>query len=1104
MDSVQRRTPGWIDSSLRIMLLALLVFGAALPGRSALAAPAATVVVSPTNPNGWGFLQETPTGSGSFVAGPATAPLGAGSARLVVDGTGGFLIGNITAYLNTRLDAVTSLSYSTYRTAGSASLATALQLGMDYNLTDGDTSFQGRLVFEPHTADTVTTGAWQTWSPLTAGKWFATRAPFNSQCSQAVPCTWAQVLINWPNAGIHATGGLGGIFLKAGGGWTGGFDGNVDALTIAVAADSTTFDFEPEPACTSLCYVNGTTGNDSNGGSSAADAKKTIQAALNQVQANGTVRVAAGTYNENVSIAKNGVTLEGAGAGSDPALHTIINNAAPAAAATPGIRLPSGVTGVKITQLRVQGFAASGIHAAGANNNFTADRVDLFNNAAGGGGGGLYMNGPVSTVVITGSNVQNNTARAIVIWNGFKQNITISNNTVRGNVCCGIELQDGTASGVTITGNTIENNGDSGIGLVGLMGGAGPNLVANNTLLNNGRFGIEIKLPNGTGLESGDGSIVVRNNLVSRNAAPADLRDLAGIAVFRRGWVAGNNNVDIPTGVIVRNNTVTGYQQPSTSDGFGIVVEGTNMRVHSNTVSGSDVGIQRQAGNLPYTPNTNVDGDQANKADLYFGRGNSPAVCAAVSNNTLSGNGVNLRNVGPVNRVISATASVTNTVTGLGYCSIQGAIDDAATLNGHTISIGPGTFRENVVVSKSLILVGAGRDATTIQPVLPGECLPFDCNGPIIVMTVAPTITLRDLTLDGDNPTITGTLTVNGANPDAVIGVGAGDPTLSVHALTIDHVRIKNISALGVGPTHGPVYSITDSLFENIADVGVVGEGDGLIDGNTFTLTKQAIAVFDGEMVISDNEINGATIASSSGIGVSSNADASIRNNIIRNVDHGILVERSDVGTPTAVISANAFLSTAVAGVAVNGTGQATVSATLNWWGSATGPTTPANPGGTGAAVSAGVPFVPWLCSGTDTSPAIGFQPSLSPCGVAASLSATAGTPQSANVNTAFGANLQVTVRDAANNPVAGVAVTFTAPASGASGTFVGGLRTVTVLTNAAGVATAPVFTANGTAGSYTVTASVAGVSGAASFALTNLAVAPPVYKIYLPMLRKG
>jgi parallel beta-helix repeat protein len=1099
MDTSQRRSPGWIGSTLRMLLLALLGFGAALPGRSALAAPNDTIVISPTSTSGWGFLQETANGSGNFAAGPAGS-LGSGSARLVVDGTGGVFIGNVTTYRNTRLDALTSLSYTTYRTSGSGSVAPALQLGMDYDLTDTDVTFQGRLVFEPHTAGTVATGAWQIWSPLTAGKWFATRAPFNSLCAQATPCTWAQVQANWPNAGIHADSPHGWILLKAGGGWTGGFDGNVDALTIAVAGDSTTFDFEPEPACTSLCYVNGTTGNDANGGSSAADPKKTIQAALNQVQASGTVRVAAGTYNENVSIATSGVTLEGAGAGGDPALHTIINNAAPAVAGTPGIRLSNGVTGVKITQLRVQGFAASGIHAAGANNNFTADRVDLFNNAAGPGGGGLYMNGPVSTVVITGSNVQNNTARAIVIWNGFKQNITISNNVVKGNVCCGIELQDGTASGVTITGNTIEDNGDNGIGVVGLMAGAGPNLIANNTLRNNGRFGIEIKLPNGTGLESGDGSIVVRNNLVSRDTTPTDLRDLAGIAVFRRGWVAGNNNVDIPTGVIVRNNTVAGYRQPSDSDGFGIVVEGTNMRVHSNTVENSDVAIQRQAGNLPYTPNTNIDGDQANKVDLYFGRGNSPSVCAVVSNNSFTANTVNLRDVGPVNRVIAASAVVTNTTTGLGYCSIQGAIDDAATLAGHTISIGPGTFRENVIVNKSLTLVGAGRDATIIQPVLPSECRDSICGERIMVWTAAPIITVRDLTLDGDNPMITGTLTVNGADHDAEVGVAGIPSAHSLCGLTIDHVRIKNITSRGVVMPTGYPYTITNSLFENITSAGVIVEGAGLIDGNSFTLIRQTIIVNDGEVVISDNEIDSATMPASSGIKVFGSAAASIRNNIIRNVDHGILIERMNPGAPTAIISANAFLNTAVAGVVVNGT----VSATLNWWGSATGPTTAANPGGTGAVVSAGVTFAPWLCSGADTSPATGFQPNLAPCGSSASLSATAGTPQSADVNTAFATSLQATVRDAANNPLAGVAVTFTAPAGGASGTFPGGQTTVTVLTNAAGVATAPAFTANGTAGSYAVTASVAGLATMASFALTNLAVVPPLHKIYLPILIKG
>lgn len=109
--------------------------------------------------------------------------------------------------------------------------------------------------------------------------------------------------------------------------------------------------------------------------------------------------------------------------------------------------------------------------------------------------------------------------------------------------------------------------------------------------------------------------------------------------------------------------------------------------------------------------------------------------------------------------------------------------------------------------------------------------------------------------------------------------------------------------------------------------------------------------------------------------------------------------------------------------------------------------------------------------------------------GSAASIATTAGTPQSAIVNNAFGTNLQVVVRDAGNNPVSGVTVTFTPPASGASGTFAGGVNTA--VTNASGIATAPVFTANSTAGQYTVAATVVGVGSPANFSLTNLAGSP-------------
>ncbi len=97
------------------------------------------------------------------------------------------------------------------------------------------------------------------------------------------------------------------------------------------------------------------------------------------------------------------------------------------------------------------------------------------------------------------------------------------------------------------------------------------------------------------------------------------------------------------------------------------------------------------------------------------------------------------------------------------------------------------------------------------------------------------------------------------------------------------------------------------------------------------------------------------------------------------------------------------------------------------------------------------------------------------------------GSDQSTAVNTQFTQALVVNVVDAHGNPVSGALVTFTAPATGASGTFAGGLTTVVVATNASGTATAPAFTANGVAGdAYRVIASTPGAAVSASFTLSN------------------
>jgi hypothetical protein len=102
-----------------------------------------------------------------------------------------------------------------------------------------------------------------------------------------------------------------------------------------------------------------------------------------------------------------------------------------------------------------------------------------------------------------------------------------------------------------------------------------------------------------------------------------------------------------------------------------------------------------------------------------------------------------------------------------------------------------------------------------------------------------------------------------------------------------------------------------------------------------------------------------------------------------------------------------------------------------------------------------------------------------------AAIVATSGSNQSASFGSNFAAPLVVTVTDAFGNPVPGVAVTFTGPASGPSATFPGG---ATAITGANGQATVTAA-ANGIAGSYSVTATVAGVATPATFVgLTNTA----------------
>lgn len=692
---IQRGRITAVGLTLLLLLLSLIVSDAA--------AQSSATVISPDDLNGWTLRRENPglgPGTGEFLAGPQPAPLGYGSLRLTVSDSA---VGeSITRPMpTTRFSNVTRLTYHTYRASGGNALAVALQFQVCRSYIGSFCTGNSRLIYEPYWAGAnPVTGVWQEWDALAPNaRWWLTGINRSNTCGMDNPCTVATLLATYPNLDIRNSNNIG-VLLKAGGGWS-SFDGYVDNLTIGLNGVETTYNFEPFLPVHNLTQ----------------DSKYlTIQAGVNAANPGDELLVAPGAYAENVVINKS-LTLRGSGDGADPATATILDGSALGGV---GIRLDNNVTDVTIEGLRVINYGgvnpSAGIYGNGSNHNLTIQDVTVNGNGPGfvSASGGIVLNGPINQVLIDNVTAHNNWGRGIVIWNGLKTNITISNNDVRNNNCCGIELQDGAASGVTITGNTVLNNADSGLSALGLTAGSGPNLIAANVVGDNGRFGIELKNPDGNGLDSGDGSIVVVNNQVSFTpSAGMDRRDHAGIAIFRRDVQAVN--VSVPTGVFVRDNEVSGYQQQnpasSESKGFGIVIEGTNHTVMDNTLADNDIAIQEQGG---AHPNANFPGnaDQGDGASPnYFGRGNAELACGNMiaNNQFLSGNSgeIGLFSDDPFRRVVAAEFGlIENLATERTFCYIQRAIDHPSTVSGHTLRIAPGVYTETVVIHKPVSLLG--------------------------------------------------------------------------------------------------------------------------------------------------------------------------------------------------------------------------------------------------------------------------------------------------------------------------------------------------------------------------------------------------------------
>jgi hypothetical protein len=263
----------------------------------------------------------------------------------------------------------------------------------------------------------------------------------------------------------------------------------------------------------------------------------TIQAAITAATAGDTIKVAAGTYNENVNINKS-LTLQGAQAGVAVAGRTF-NSATESTvgAVTDG----SGTLTVNAPNVTIDGFSLTDVRTA-----FSAEAIDVKNP----GNNALITNNLIDTVS-TADTSGNGTAQGIYLENG--------------------------PDGVQILANSI-NNVHSNRSAKGILVGAnGDSDAATNAVIENNTItNITSDIKGGYGISFGDATVPHSNVMIENNT----ISGLTG-----GGWVHGLGLEGDTTGATITGNTIT----VSGSNAFAVQYEAnagaTTVTFANNNIS---------------------------------------------------------------------------------------------------------------------------------------------------------------------------------------------------------------------------------------------------------------------------------------------------------------------------------------------------------------------------------------------------------------------------------------------------------------------------------------------------------------------------------------
>lgn len=375
------------------------------------------------------------------------------------------------------------------------------------------------------------------------------------------------------------------------------------------------------------------------------DEYATIQAAIDAANVGDTIYVKDGTYVENVIVNK-AITLVG-----QSMEGTIVNGGGGGST----IRVTASGATVRSLTARNSGstYPNSGIHLQYVDNTVVQFCDVSYNN-----GLGIFVEWGTNNV-ISDNIVTNNMAQGVRI-DGQNAPGTIASNTIEYNQQEGIFVYY--ANGVLIEENTISNNVVHGI----TVQGESENIrIGHNLIDGNGVVGIE--------LFDSDFCTIVGNQIVGNGQDGLLLwtscSTIVGNSIMQNAW----NAIHIHTcnfNKFYHNNFV---ENGGTVDGYG-----------SSLGNVWDDGYPSGGNYWSVYADVDADGD---------GIWDTPL--ALVADNA---------DLFPL--VYPWSSPVHNINTGIGFDTIQSAIDDSETAAGHVLFIENGTYLENVVVSKGLWLLG--------------------------------------------------------------------------------------------------------------------------------------------------------------------------------------------------------------------------------------------------------------------------------------------------------------------------------------------------------------------------------------------------------------